>query len=110
MITGRQLVTQPNGDFTTPGLPFAEHDEVEQALGPQPWNPTGFRVRHHGNWPSCLPDVSFLAVNGGTAPVRYGMQLHGVDDARAQYRGTGVAFETGIFFSAVTGRGIDFSQ
>jgi hypothetical protein len=96
LIAGRRLVVQPNGDFGRPGLPFDRNDPIEQALGPQPWNPTGFRVRHFTNWPSSVEDSSFLAVNGGTAPVTSGLRLEDVPRAATQYRAGGVAFQAGI--------------
>jgi hypothetical protein len=105
-VVGRTLVLQPNGDFGAGGLPFATGDPIEQALGPQPWNPTGFRVRHLTHFPSIIEEASFYGGSYGTAPVQYGLYLTGID-AASQYRGTGTAYGTGVRIDAVTGRGID---
>jgi hypothetical protein len=107
-----QLTLQPNGDFREDSkYKFEPGDEIEQAIGPSPWNPSGFRVRHYNNFPSLIKDGSFVSVNGGTCPVYFGLKLEGqstLKDAKDQYRRGGVAYQTGIMFLAVMQEGIRF--
>lgn len=74
---GSVLKLQSNGDFGRAGLPFEHGDPVEQALCSAAWNPVGFRVRHHAEFPSGQTDSSFLAMNYSSAPVRAGLTIAG---------------------------------
>jgi hypothetical protein len=109
-IIGTTLVLQPNGDFTDPQYAFAPGDDIEQAIGAQPWNPVGFRSRHFNNIPSLMPEASFEGINWGTAAVGVGFRTHGVDGIKAaakRYpRGGGVAFQVGIMLGASMNQGI----
>jgi hypothetical protein len=110
----RKLILQPNGDFKENSqYKFEPGDEIEQAIGPSPWNPSGFRVRHFNNFPSLKEDASFVSENRGTSPVRYGLSFGGgsgifTTDLENQYRRDGVAYKTGIMFLAVMEEGIRF--
>jgi hypothetical protein len=110
----RKLILQPNGDFKENSqYKFEPGDEIEQAIGPSPWNPSGFRVRHFNNFPSLKEDASFVSENRGTSPVRYGLSFGGgsgifTTDLDNQYRRGGVAYKTGIMFLAVMEEGIRF--
>jgi hypothetical protein len=110
-IEATTVLLQPNADFTRAEYAFAPGDPIEQAIGPQPWNPTGFRVRHFTNFPSAttLSDVSFLSENRGTARVDVGLLLQGESDlprAKEKYLKGGVAYGIGIDIQGVTQVGV----
>jgi hypothetical protein len=113
-IVQNTLALQPTGDGKDPT--FVPGDQIEQAVGPQPWNPMGFRVRHLNNFP-CIPgqgEFSFYSENIGTAPVQFGLALQGhghatdVQSAKQFYPRGGVAYGTGVAILAVTDAGLTF--
>jgi hypothetical protein len=72
----RTLKLAPGGDVGTP-FDFEPGDEVTQAIGQDPWNPTGLRVRHHNYLPTTIPDCSFQAVNFGRVTVGAAIAVSG---------------------------------
>ena len=72
----RTLKLAPGGDAGTP-FDFAKGDEVTQAIGQDPWNPTGLRVRHHNYLPTTIGDHSFQAMNLGRVTVDAAISVGG---------------------------------
>lgn len=72
----RTLRLAPGGDAGTP-FDFEEGDQVTQAIGQDPWNPTGLRVRHHNYLPSTIGDHSFQALNLGRVAVDAAIAIGG---------------------------------
>lgn len=72
----RTLKLAPGGDVGTP-FDFEKGDEITQAIGQDPWNPTGLRVRHHNYLPSTIGDHSFQAVNLGRVTVDAAIAIGG---------------------------------
>lgn len=118
----RVLLLQPHQDFTRwpgPGeqlsgqAVFDTNDPVEQAIGPMPWNPTGYRAVHGSNFPSGPGgEYSFYGINLGTTSVGCGLGLYGktdsatLQDGEEQYPRGKAAYRTGILLNAVTNVGI----
>lgn len=94
----------PHGDMAGPHG-FQPGDPIEQAIGPQPNNPTAFRARHFNHLPSLFQDSSYYAVNHGSVSVAAGLFLNGhgtlADTAAAIPRG-GVDYEAAVLIHAST--------
>jgi hypothetical protein len=119
-VLNNTLILQRNGDFDNPRYRFERGDCIEQAIGSQPWNPRGFRVRHFNSFSGRalnLNDASFEGRNEGISPVDVGLLLAGgglhVSKAKSIFtkagEGGNVAYLTGIGFAGVMKTGIDFS-
>jgi hypothetical protein len=74
----RTLKLAPNGDIGT-SFDFEKNDPITQAIGQDPWNPTGLRVRHHNYVPSTIEYSSFQGTNQGRVAVDSGVALGGGD-------------------------------
>lgn len=107
----RTLVLAPSPD-TGGKFDFEQGDRVVQAIGQDPWSPTGVRVRHHNYLPSTLEDSSFQAVNYGRVSVHSALQIHGggrdLDATRERNKDRRPAFRTGIDVNATTAVGLCF--
>ncbi|MHB9023946.1 MAG: hypothetical protein ACYC7E_07170 [Armatimonadota bacterium] len=73
----RTLKLAKSSDAGSPTHDFAADDAIEQAIGQDPWNPTGMRVRHHNYLPTSIGDASFQGTNNGRVAVQYGLSIDG---------------------------------
>ncbi len=93
-------------------LDFAPGDPIVQAIGQDPWNPTGMRVRHHNYLPSTIEDSSYQSVNYGRVPVHSALAVHGggtsLDDAATHRKGGGPAYLRAMDIGATSAIGIRF--
>ena len=107
----RTLKLAPTGDTGT-ALDFAPGDPIDQAIGPDPWNVTGLRVRHHNCLPSTIEDSALQAVNNGRVAVDSALSIGGgspeLKACAEQMKTHGTAFRKGIDIGGTTGVGIRF--
>lgn len=107
----RTLGLAPSSDAGT-AFDFEAGDAIVQAIGPDPWNPTGVRIRHHNALPSTIEDSSFTARNNGYVTVHSALQISGggtsLEDADKRRKTGGPAFERGVDLFSTTGVGILF--
>ncbi len=108
----RTLILAPSSDADTP-FDFEKGDPIAQAIGQDPWNGNGVRVRHHNYLPGAIGDSSFQAINHGRVAVHSALSVAGgstgdlAEDKKLSkdHRPT---FRKGIEISASTGTGIEF--
>lgn len=74
--TERIIGVAPYGEATTP-LDFEPGDAVEQAIGPEPFKPTGMRMWCWDNVPSVYPASMLDLANHGADPRHSAMHVHG---------------------------------
>lgn len=107
----RTLRLAPNGDVGT-RFDFAPGDEITQAIGQDPWNPTGMRVRHHNYLPTTIDDASYQSVNVGRVTVHSGLNVAGGDgDLKSDLQSSKdkrPRFLRGVDVQATTGIGLHF--
>ena len=107
----RTLKLAPSPDAGGP-FDFAKGDAIVQAIGQDPWNPTGLRVRHHNYLPSTIEDSSFQAVNNGRVAVDSGLAIHGggtdIEDSTKNMKDGQPRFLKGIDIGGTTTVGIRF--
>ncbi len=87
---------------------FEPDDPITQPLGPVPWLPTGFRVRHHQGFPSRgLSGASFESCNWGKVMVGAGLSLAGpggkLEDVLKGQKDGNPSYGDGILVHAATG-------
>ena len=74
--TERLIGVAPYGEAATP-LDFEPGDPVEQAIGPEPFKPTGMRLWCWDNVPGVYPAAMFDLANHGADPRHAAMFVHG---------------------------------
>ena len=62
--------------FTGMAADFATGDEIEQAIGPDPWKPTAFRAFIWNHVPSSLPSAVFDVANMGSVMLDTVLSVH----------------------------------
>ena len=62
--------------FTGTAADFAPGDEIEQAIGPDPWKPTAFRAFIWNHVPSSLPSSVFDVANMGSVMLDTVLSVH----------------------------------
>ena len=72
----RTLILAPSSDIGT-RFDFAKGDSIVQAIGQDPWNVTGMRVRHFNYVPSTIEDSSFQSMNQGRVAVDSALAIYG---------------------------------
>jgi len=107
----RTLLLAPSSDAGT-AFDFEKGDPIVQAIGSDPWNVTGMRVRHFNYVPSTIEDASYTAANLGRVVVNSGLILEGgngnlKDDLERSKDGR-PRFDTGIDIRATTKVGLGF--
>ncbi len=98
------LGLHPSGDEQG-AFAWQADDPFEQAIGPQPFNPTAFRARHFNHLPTLWQDSSFYGVNHGSATVTAGLFLNGHDklaDSNPAIPRGGVDYENAVLIRATT--------
>ncbi|MBI4025244.1 MAG: hypothetical protein HY360_09715 [Verrucomicrobia bacterium] len=91
---------------------FEKGDPIAQAIGQDPWNPTGMRVRHHNYLPSTIEDNSFQAVNFGRVGVDSVLCVAGgtgdLDEDAKRLKDNGSRFGKVIDIHATSAIGVRF--
>lgn len=98
------VLLTPGSDETS-AQSWQPGDPIEQAIGPQPHNPTAFRARHFNNLPSIFTDSSFYSSNHGSVTVGAGLFINGHDTlaaSAARFPRGGVDYEHAVLIRATT--------
>jgi hypothetical protein len=72
----RRLLLAPSTSAGT-RFDYEPGDPIMQPLGPDPWLPTGIRVRHHQGFPGCMSGASFDSTNWGKVAVGAALAVGG---------------------------------
>ncbi|HEX3525650.1 MAG TPA: hypothetical protein VH988_01160 [Thermoanaerobaculia bacterium] len=94
----RTLVLAPSGSSGA-ATDFAPGDTITNAVGPDPWQPTGFRARHFDSFPSAMPGTSYLSENYGKVQLGSALAVLGPTDP-AQQKDAQYPFDAPIFILA----------
>ncbi len=73
----RRIKVVPNGDRGTP-FDFEPGDPVEQAVGPDPYQPRPLRIRQFDQMPSTMPSASIEVKQLGRVQVPYCIGVYGI--------------------------------
>lgn len=106
----RLIKVTPGGDRGTP-FDFEVGDEIEQAVGPDPWQPRPLRIRQFDQMPSTMPSASIEVQQLGRVQVAYGIHLSGIirDASGLERRKDGrPPYDTAICIDSMTNTGIEF--
>ncbi len=104
----RTLVLAPSPDTGT-AYDFQPGDPIAQAIGGDPWNVTGMRIRHFNYVPTTIEDASVHAVNIGRVAVNTAFAIGGesaLDKVLAEQKDKSPAFLYGINIQAATRVGL----
>jgi len=107
----RLIKVVPNGDRGTP-FDFEVGDEIEQAVGADPWQPRPLRIRQFDQIPSTMPSASIEVQQLGRVQVPYGIHLGGIirDASGLERRKDGrPPYDTMICLDSMATTGIEFS-
>jgi hypothetical protein len=77
----RRIRVTPSGDRGT-SLDFEVGDPIEQACGPDPWQPRPLRIRQFDQMPSTMPSSSIEVEQYGRVQVPYGMHFSSLTSSR----------------------------
>ncbi len=107
----RTLVLAPSPDDGT-AFDFEPGDPIAQAIGSDPWNVTGMRVRHFNYLPSTIEDGSFESMNLGRVAVESALSISGgagdLAADQAHMKDGNPRFRHGINIHASTAVGLRF--
>ncbi len=106
----RVLKLVPNGDRGT-RFDFEPGDEIEQAVGADPWQPRPLRIRQFDQMPSTMPSASIEVEQLGRVQVPYGIHLSGIirDASGLDRRKDGrPPYDTMICLDSLAATGIEF--
>ena len=79
----RKIKVVPNGDRGT-AFDFTPGDEIEQAVGPDPWQPRPLRIRQFDQIPSTMPSAAIEVQQLGRVQVAYCINASGIIRSRDQ--------------------------
>lgn len=110
--TPRTLVLAPSSDAGT-RHDFEKGDPIVQAIGADPWNVSGMRVRHFNYLPTTIEDGSFQSVNWGRVAVDTALSVTGgsmgdLAQDEKDSKDKQPKFRKGIDLAATTYTGIRF--
>ncbi len=106
----RKIKIVPSPDKGTP-FDFEPGDPLELAVGPDPANPIGLRVRFHNQMPTTLEDAGVAVMNLSRVAMTSAFSLSGtysLEDAMRQ-KDKQPAFLTGLRLDSATNTGIAFN-
>ncbi|MBI4028580.1 MAG: hypothetical protein HY360_26570 [Verrucomicrobia bacterium] len=106
----RTLILAPSSDAGA-AFDFAKGDPIAQAIGSDPWNVTGMRVRHFNYLPSTIEDASYACVNWGRVTVDAAFGIHGapgLEDRIAGSKDHRPAYLKGVDIASTTRVGVRF--
>jgi len=106
----RLIKVVPSGDRGTP-FDFEVGDEIEQAVGPDPWQPRPLRIRQFDQMPSTMPSASIEVQQLGRVQVPYGLHLSGIisDSSGLERRKDGrPPYDTVMCIDSMANTGIEF--
>jgi len=81
----RKIRVTVNGDRGT-SYDFEPGDPIEQAVGPDPWQPTPLRIRQFDQMPSTMDNATIQAEQIGRVQVPKGIGLYGIISSREQLK------------------------
>lgn len=106
----RKLKVVPNGDRGSP-FDFEPGDEIEQAVGPDPWQPRPLRIRQFDQMPSTMPSASIEVQQLGRVQVPYCINAGGIIRSRDQLdtrKDRKPPYGTMVNIDSLSNVGIDF--
>ena len=107
----RKLRLVPNGDRGTP-FGFEVGDPVEQAVGPDPWQPRPLRIRQFDQLPSTMPSSSIEVQQLGRVQVPRAITLGGIIRSRdklAARKDKKPPWGTALMVESLVNVGVDFA-
>jgi hypothetical protein len=107
----RTLVLAPSPDTGT-AFDFQPGDPIAQAIGSDPWNVTGMRIRHFNYVPSTIEDSSVQAMNIGRVAVHSAFSIAGepsLEKALADQKDRNPYFLYGLNILTATRVGLRFA-
>ncbi len=107
----RTLVLAPSPDSGT-AFDFQPGDPIAQAIGSDPWNVTGMRIRHFNYVPSTIEDASVQVKNIGRVAVHSAFSIAGdpsLDKALADQKDRNPYFLYGLNILTATRVGLRFA-
>ena len=108
----RKIRVVPTGDRGTP-FDFEPGDEIEQPVGPDPWQPRPIRIRQFDQMPNTMEGASISVQQNGRVQVTDGLRLTAQARSReqlAQRKDGKPAFDTMINLHALARAGIRFAS
>ncbi|MCC6445765.1 MAG: hypothetical protein IT210_20215 [Armatimonadetes bacterium] len=81
----RKIRVAPGGDRGAP-FDFEPGDPIEQAVGPDPWQPTPLRIRQFDQMPSTMDNATIQAEQLARVQVPKGIALNGIVTGRDQLK------------------------
>jgi len=90
---------------------FEPGDPIEQAVGPDPWQPRPLRIRQFDQMPSTMPSASIEVEQLGRVQVPYGLNLVGLASSReqlAQRKDGKPPYDTVINIASLSNVGLHF--
>ncbi len=104
----KRLIRLAPTSSTATALDFEPGDPVEQAVGPDPSHPNGYRVRHRQAMPGIRNEASFLSINNGNYPIYAALSVQGShDDMHAAHHNK---FRYGVNISATSDAALRVAQ
>ncbi len=106
----RTIRVTPNGDRGT-RFDFEPGDEIEQPVGPDPWQPRPLRIRTFDQIPSTMPSSTIEVQQLGRVQVPHGLSFGGIIRSRDQLdrrKDHRPAYDSIINLSALSDIGIEF--
>ena len=108
----RTIRVAPSGDTGT-AFDFAPGDEIEQPVGPDPWQPRPLRIRQFDQIPSTMPSASIEVQQLGRVQVPYGISMNGIirsSDQLDRRKDHKPAYGTIINLNALADYGMEFNS
>lgn len=104
----KRLIRLAPTSSTATALDFEPGDPVEQAVGPDPSHPNGYRVRHRQAMPGIRNEASFLSINNGNYPIYAAFSVQGShDDMHAENQNK---FRYGVNIAATSDAALRVAQ
>ncbi len=107
----RTIRVAPNGDRGT-RFDFEPGDEIEQPVGPDPWQPRPLRIRTFDQIPSTMPSSTIEVQQLGRVQVPHGLSFGGIitrRDQLEQRKDHRPAYDSIINLSALSDIGLEFN-
>jgi len=108
----RKIRVVPTGDRGTP-FDFEPGDEIEQPVGPDPWQPRPIRIRQFDQMPNTMEGASISAQQNGRVQVTDGLRLAAQARSREQLekrKDRKPPYDTMVHLCALARAGVRFAS
>ncbi len=108
----RTLKLVASGDRGT-AFDFEPGDEIEQAVGPDPYHPRPLRIRQFDQMPGTMPTSSIEVQQKGRVQVPFGLSFDGIikrSENLEQRKDRKPAYESVLHINALANNGIEFKS